>query len=122
MKLIFVYNVNSGLWNSAFGSAHKVLSPSTYKCNLCSLTYGAFKENIIWKQFRESTNVEMDFYHLNEFKKAFPKLNLDKFQFPVVLKSIGDKIEALLTKKTLDDIKEVDELIGVLRKNIPENE
>lgn len=39
--LIFVYNAKSGLI-SAFGDmVHKIVSPATYPCSLCALTYGA---------------------------------------------------------------------------------
>jgi hypothetical protein len=40
MKLLFVYNADSGLAAALFDSAHKLLSPQTYACNLCALTHG----------------------------------------------------------------------------------
>jgi len=41
-RLIFVYNAESGTMNSAIDFAHKMLSPETYECNLCRITYGNF--------------------------------------------------------------------------------
>ncbi|NJM95354.1 MAG: GTPase, partial [Acaryochloridaceae cyanobacterium CSU_5_19] len=41
-RLIFVYNANSGGINTALDIAHKLLSPSTYRCNLCRLTHDTF--------------------------------------------------------------------------------
>ena len=32
MKLIFVYNAESGKLNTLFDIAHKVIKPETYKC------------------------------------------------------------------------------------------
>ena len=34
MKLIFVYNANSGKLSAALDIAHKIISPSTYQCRL----------------------------------------------------------------------------------------
>ena len=45
-KLLFVYNVNSGKLNILFGIVHKIISPSTYTCELCSLTHGVFSEHV----------------------------------------------------------------------------
>lgn len=40
---LFVYNADSGLFNTATDIAHKILLPETYACNLCALTHGHFK-------------------------------------------------------------------------------
>ena len=42
-SLILVYNADSGFFNALADSAHKLLSPSTYDCRLCALTYGAIQ-------------------------------------------------------------------------------
>ncbi len=42
--LIFVYNANSDLFSTVTDFAHKILSPSTYQCQLCALTYGNFSK------------------------------------------------------------------------------
>jgi len=39
MNLIFVYNANGGLVNSWLDTAHKIVSPSTYSCSLCAITF-----------------------------------------------------------------------------------
>ncbi len=38
--LIFVYNADSGLLNAINDGILKIVSPSTYQCSLCSLTFG----------------------------------------------------------------------------------
>ena len=45
MKLIFVYNASATKAGWLLASAHKFFSPNTYKCDLCSLTFGVFFEN-----------------------------------------------------------------------------
>ena len=44
MEIQFIYNAKSGLANSIFDLAHKLISPDTYECNLCKITHGAFTE------------------------------------------------------------------------------
>ena len=41
-KLIFIYNADSGLFNTVTDIAHKIFSPETYSCNLCALTHDYF--------------------------------------------------------------------------------
>jgi hypothetical protein len=79
MTLLFIYNANSGKLNALFGVGHKLISPSTYKCNLCALTFDTFSENNIWKSFREESEIAMEFFHIDEFEKEFPE---EKFEYP----------------------------------------
>jgi hypothetical protein len=39
-KLIFVYNINFDLFSAARYYFHKIISLSTYECNLCAIPYG----------------------------------------------------------------------------------
>ena len=41
-KLIFIYNAKSGLVNEMIDFAHKIVSPETYECNLCAISYNTF--------------------------------------------------------------------------------
>ena len=40
MKLIFVYNADSGLVNTLMNIGYKAISPQTYESKLCDLTFG----------------------------------------------------------------------------------
>ncbi len=93
-KLIFVYNANSGKINSLLDSAHKIVSPDTYDCKLCDLTYGIFKENEDWSSFREkllqtNPNLQLEFLHKDEFTKQYKSKWLPKYDFPIIL-SVSD--------------------------------
>ena len=63
MKLIFVYNADSGLMNTLMDIGHKAISPQTYECSLCGLTFGVLKEHKQWKQFRSESSIDMKFLH-----------------------------------------------------------
>ena len=51
MEIVLVYNASSGMTNSMLDIGLKILSPNTYACNLCGITFGIFSENEEWKNF-----------------------------------------------------------------------
>lgn len=71
MHLLFVYNADSDLFSSVTGFVHKIISPQTYNCNLCTLTYGNLTMKQEWKNFLEDLPVEKTFLHKNEFEKQY---------------------------------------------------
>ena len=81
MKVIFVYNAESGAANSILDIGHKILKPDTYSCNLCQLTFGTFTENSEWKKLRKSSNHEMEFLHKDEFEKKYN----ETLNYPTIL-------------------------------------
>lgn len=105
-KLIFVYNADSGLINTFIDIGHKVISPQTYQCNLCALTFGVISEQKQWKQFRQESKTEMEFLHRDEFEQKYSQ----KFEYPVVLKEDNGLI-VLIEKTELNEMKSLNELI-----------
>lgn len=75
--LIFVYNADSGLFNTLADIGHKLLSPDTYRCDLCMLTHGVFTEREQWRAFVESLPLPCRFLHRDEFRREFPEVNAD---------------------------------------------
>ncbi|MDT0555767.1 GTPase [Patiriisocius hiemis] len=114
MKLIFVYNANAGKINALLDSAHKMVSPATYNCNLCDITFGIFSENTIWKNFRESSEIEMVFLHKDEFLKQYKSKWLPKYDFPVILSEENGALEVFISTETLNQIKTASELIRLI--------
>lgn len=110
-KLIFVYNANAGLVSTTLDIAHKLISPSTYQCELCQLTHGVFKEREVWKQFRENNKEELIFYHKDEFEKRYQA----RFDYPVVLESDNDKLKIVLNSAQLAEIRDAADLIKAVQ-------
>jgi hypothetical protein len=71
VTLVFVYNADSGLFNTLTDIAHKTFAPETYSCNLCALTYGTFGMRQEWKEFLETLDCDMEFLHRNELFDAY---------------------------------------------------
>jgi hypothetical protein len=72
-KLVFVYNANAGLLNSLLDLAHKVISPATYPCSLCAITYGT-RMRPEWKAFIDSLPIPSEFLHRDELAAIYPWL------------------------------------------------
>lgn len=117
-KLIFVYNADSGLKNAIVDSAHKILSPKTYQCKLCELTYGPFKEKKKWKAFRKNTDVDMKFLHADEFEHLYKSKFRPVFDLPVVLIENQYDLDVLISSKGLNGIDSLDNLISKIKRNI----
>ena len=118
MKLIFVYNADSGKVNALWDSAHKLFSPKNYDCNLCALTFGTFSEKKIWKQFRKSVDAEMIFLHRDEFQKQYKSKWLPRFQFPVILISNENNLEVFISSEELNDLKSPESLIELIKQKL----
>jgi hypothetical protein len=72
--LIFVYNADSSPLAQAVDFLHKTVSPETYPCNLCLVTYGTFLAKPEWMAFVRSLPFRTVLLHRDEFKKRHPEL------------------------------------------------
>lgn len=115
-KLLFVYNANSGKLNASFDILHKTFSPATYNCNLCRITHGILEENKIWKNFRESSNQEMEFLHIDEFQKQYASKFGHKFTFPIVLAATENGLEVFISSEEINTLERPEELISLIRE------
>lgn len=115
MKLLFIYNANSGRLNTIIDIGHKLLSPSTYQCSLCALTHNAFSENKLWKTFKSESHLEMEFYHKDEFETKFPSI---KLAYPTVLKQEENQLSTILNPDVLNEVTSADALIVLLKSRL----
>ncbi|KQC32276.1 GTPase [Nonlabens sp. YIK11] len=122
-KLIFVYNANSGTINAWLDSAHKVVSPSTYQCKLCELTYGVLKENVEWARFRESELIqnhvqELEFLHRDEFNKNYNSKWLPKYEYPLILMASSQGLEVFMSAQEMHEIQTTTGLISAIESKL----
>ena len=117
-KLIFVYNARSGKRNALLDTVHKVLSPSTYECNLCDITFGLFSEKVHWKEFRKNASVEMEFIHKDEFERDYASKFGHNFSFPIVLAAAAGQLEVLINTEELNALDDVNGLISLVETRL----
>ena len=108
-QLVFVYNADSGVFGSVTDFAHKILSPSTYSCRLCALTYGNFAIKDEWKNFIGHLPFSVIFLHKNDFNKTHKIAE----SLPAVFIKYNNSLQTFLSKAeienctTLQQLKEV---------------
>ena len=113
MKIIFIYNANSGKVNTLLDIGHKILSPATYSCNLCSITHGIFSEREAWKQYRLQSNHELEFLHKDEFENKYNYKQ--ELTYPVILtENENGNLDVLVSTEEINRAQTIDELIQLL--------
>ena len=103
-KLIFIYNADSGLFNTVTDIAHKIFSPQTYSCNLCSLTHDYFTVRNEWKSFIANLGVECEFLHRDDFKQRLPGKEI---AFPAILWEERGIISLCLSAEAINRCKDL---------------
>ncbi|WP_101447523.1 GTPase [Aquimarina sp. MAR_2010_214] len=116
--LFFVYNAKSDIWNKYLDIFHKTMSPTTYSCDLCSLTHGNFSEKKVWKDFRENSDHEFVFMYKDEFLGTISSLERKNLIFPIIFQKHGENIDLLFDSEKLSSLNSVEELIESLKKKI----
>ncbi len=110
--LIFVYNAPDGIGAALIDAAHKLISPDTYPCSLCAVTYGAVAMRREWKAYLAALPHPVRFYHRDGFRRAYPLLDI---ALPAVLIAEGAEAPRLLIDAaTLDAQQDVASLITTL--------
>ncbi|MFZ4745760.1 MAG: hypothetical protein ACOYLK_02560 [Sphingomonas sp.] len=104
-RLIFIYNADGGIMQGIMDSVHKTVSPSTYPCSLCAITYGAFTMDRHWRAWLKALPVPSLFYH----KDDSPYRDI---ALPVVLVERGGQVEPLVPADRLKALESVDALIA----------
>ena len=113
-KLLFVYNANNGAGSKMLDFAHKILSPATYDCKLCALTFGTFTEHGQWKAFRKALQAkghQLSFLHKNKFQKSYKSKFGHAHTFPIILLETAYGLEVWVSTQTLNGMLTVQELI-----------
>ncbi|MBC8082944.1 MAG: hypothetical protein H7Z21_06995 [Hymenobacter sp.] len=101
IELLFVYNADSGLLNAAVDYFHKILSPATYTCSLCAVTYGNRGMRPDWREFVAQLPVQTIFLHRNELREKHPELA--HYPLPAAFRrDAGNSWRLFLTSHELD--------------------
>lgn len=112
MKLVFVYNADSGLFNTLTDIAHKLMSPSTYECNLCNLTHGYFKAREEWTTFLGDLDADIVFLHRDEYMDRYPNATVE---FPAIFVNSQDELKLWIDKNVINEMSSADALMEMIR-------
>jgi hypothetical protein len=113
--LVFVYNANSGLFNTVADMAHKMFSPQTYQCNLCGLTYSTFGMRKSWQEFLATLEIPFEFLHADELQNRF---FIKDIRLPAIFKKQGERLTVLIDANAIDECSTLEELKLLIRDNL----
>jgi hypothetical protein len=116
-RLVFVYNAADGIVSAAIDAAHKLVSPATYPCSLCAITYGAVAMRGEWRAWLKRLAVEPRFFHREGFARAYRSIDEP---LPLVLIERDGAIDILLDADTLAQQADVAMLIATLERLLAE--
>ena len=116
MKLLFVYNADAGIAAGIMDSIHKAVSPATYPCSLCAITYGAVRMDPRWKAWLKAQPFESVFYHRPDFRAGYPTVVLD---LPAILIDRDGALETLVGADDFGAAPTVDKLIALIEARLP---
>ncbi len=92
-RLVFVYNADSGPVSALMDAVHKLVSPQTYACSLCFITYGPVAMRTEWKRFIEGLPYPSEFLHRDQFRDRWPELDVP---LPAILMQEGERAPDVL--------------------------
>jgi hypothetical protein len=110
---IFVYNADSGKWNGYMDMMHKIVSPKTYPCHLCAITYGIFKIEPAWKSFIETFPIPILFLHKDEWKETSQQHE----PLPAIFERRNGALTVLLSAEEMKSM-QLDDLKSFLVKSV----
>ena len=109
--LIFVYNAESGLFNTLADAAHKIFSPRTYRCNLCALTHSAVGMRKEWREFLNGLDATQEFLHADELEERYGVVGLS---LPAIFRREDRDIEVLVGADSINACETMDDLKRLL--------
>jgi len=116
MNLIFVYNADSGIFNTLSDIAHKLFSPQTYECNLCNLTHGYFQAREEWTTFLNDLDAQIEFLHRDEFVRQHgSKESVEGVEFPAIFVKDQLELKLWIDKEVINKLSSTDDLMEMIR-------
>lgn len=110
--LILVYNADGGVFAALSDAVHKLVSPDTYPCSLCAVSYGAVSMRGEWRAFLDSLPMAKRFHHRDDFRHAWPGLDVT---LPVILVArAGEPPTVLVDSTTLNRHRDLGSLINLV--------
>ena len=114
-QLIFVYNADSGMFNTLTDIAHKILSPKTYSCQLCSLTHSYFAVKKDWTEFLSGIDAELEFLHKDELVNKYGEI---KRNLPVILTKQDRQLDTWISAEEINQCKSLEALQKLILKRL----
>jgi hypothetical protein len=116
--IVFVYNADSGLFNTLTDIAHKIFAPQTYECNLCAITYGTFGMRDEWQEFLASVDAELEFLHRDELAARY---GISAVELPAVFRKSGGSLTPWISAAEINACDSIPALKSLIRESLAGN-
>ena len=113
-ELIFIYNAKSGLVNQFLDFSHKIVSPSTYNCNLCAISYGNFLMKKKWSNYISSLPVRSIF----TYKDKVSEYGYDNIELPSIIFRNDSRSGVIISNDKINNLKNIEQLIELLNEKL----
>jgi hypothetical protein len=113
MSLVFVYNAKPGVVAGLMDTIHKTLSPDTYACDLCAITYGAFSMRPEWRDWLKAQPWTAEFAYRDAFRAA--NAAVAEVPLPAIFtRDASGALTLLVDAPALDAAESIADLIGTI--------
>jgi hypothetical protein len=112
--ILFVYNAESGLLNAVADYVHKAVSPKTYGCNLCAITYSNTGMKKEWREYVKTLGVPVEFLHRDEFLELYNK----NVNLPAAFLKKEDSVTLFIDSEEINALKTIEELMDLVTEKI----
>jgi hypothetical protein len=113
--LVFVYNAKSGLFNKLTDFAHKLISPNSYTCNLCAITYSEFGMRNEWKEFLNALNLQVDFHYKDIFQEDY---GMNHIELPAILLKNSTQLDLIVDATAINSCHNLADLKNLILSKI----
>ena len=111
--LLFVYNADSGFFNTLADIGHKLFSPATYPCQLCAITHGVLAERGAWRDFVASLDLPCEFLHRDQFQECFPG---NGTPLPAIFRLAAGELQVCADAGAIAACAGLDDLLALIRR------
>jgi hypothetical protein len=112
--IVFVYNADSGLFNTLTDTAHKLFSPETYECNLCAMTFSALGMKKEWRGFLDTIDRPLEFLHRDELKEKYGL----EVELPAIFIKSGKNLNLIVETSSINECKDISELKRLINEKV----
>ena len=114
--LILVYNADGGVLNALGDMVRKIISPATYPCALCALTYGPFAMRGAWRRFIDGLGMPILFLYRDEFREHLDQRDIALAT--ILLAGEAGPPEMLVNAAELDALPDLSALIALVEERL----
>ena len=112
-ELCFIYNAQSGVGHALMDYVHKIVSPNTYACSLCSVTYGNLGMHRGWAKYLKGLPFKIRFL----YKDTMPE-NLQDTALPAAFVVVGSEWKQVMNDSQMNKATTLGSLISLCDKSL----